>query len=269
MVEKFSPEVYRRYNLDLAGLTDAEPLSHFLAHPDERRIFGNVVSTVEQLSMRWLRGAGLEIGAGASPTPLFGSATTIKSDCDASLAYGGEAIDFQFSIDDPTFGDSRASAFYFVVTSHVLEHADSFLRGIKNLLKVTRSGGLIYIVAPDIELFFDHNWLPYFDFKNHIDEYFNPAINMAHHDGLYIAACGAGLENYNPLVSLVDDYRSALGSGEIPLKMRFLNHRHNYNFHDWSDIMWNTKEFFNNEFSFVDIRYGHERCDCHFMLKRL
>ena len=96
MLSNFSVSIYRKYNLDLRHLTDLELQEHFQKYPHERRIYGNTTTAAETLSMRWLRGNGVEIGAGANPTPLFGNARTEMSDCDETLAFGGNRIDIQY-----------------------------------------------------------------------------------------------------------------------------------------------------------------------------
>ncbi|SRR6266404_54356 len=93
MTNEFSPDVYRNYNLDLRHLTDSELREHFQKYPHERRIYGTS-TTVETLSMRWLRGNGVEVGAGAKPTPLLGDARVQMCDCDGTLVFGGIGLTF-------------------------------------------------------------------------------------------------------------------------------------------------------------------------------
>jgi SAM-dependent methyltransferase len=263
----FSAAFYRRYNLDLQHLTDAELLLHFQAHPEERRLHGATDSTVEHLSMRWLRGRGCEVGAGANPTPLYGNAHVEMTDCDEDLAFGGNRIDAKYSIDDPDFARLKLGRFDFAVASHVLEHADSFLRALDHLLLVTKSGGVVYIVVPDINFLMDKNWLPRFEFAHHVDEYKNPFIHADLHDRLYINGSGAGIWHTNEIAELTPEYRTAVAAGRIPKEQRFLHHKHNYSFNDWLDIFEKAQKFFSNRFCFVDARYGHERLDCHFVLE--
>jgi SAM-dependent methyltransferase len=269
MTNTFSPDIYRNYNLDLRHLTDSELLEHFQRYPHERRIYGTTSKTIETLSMRWLRGNGIEIGAGANPTPLFGDARAQMSDCDGTLAFGGNRIDVQFSVDDPEFPGENLARYDFAIASHVLEHADSLLRAVENLLLITRAGGVVYIVLPDINYLLDKNWLPNFDFEHHIAEYRNPLVNADLHDRLYIAGSGEGILHTNEVAHLSKEYQAAVLSGRIPANQRFLHHKHNYGFNDWLGIFHLTQRFLSGRFSFLDVRYGHERADCHFVLEVL
>jgi hypothetical protein len=271
MTNRFSANAYRQYNLDLRlrQLTDHELLEHFQEHLYERRIYGATDTTVETLSMRWLRGNGVEVGAGANATPLFGDASTQMSDCDETLAFGGRRIDVQYSVDDPEFARTNIARYDFAIASHVLEHADSFLRAVDNLLSITRVGGVVYIVLPDINFLLDKNWMPKFDFAHHIAEYDEPLIHADLHDRLYIDGAGEGIWHTNEVAQLSKEYRAAVVSGHIPEHQRFLHHKHNYVFNDWLSIFQQTQGYFRGRFTFVDVRYGHDRCDCHFVLEVL
>jgi SAM-dependent methyltransferase len=267
MTNRFSAAVYRKYNLDLRHLTDRELLEHFQKYPHERRIYGDTSTTVEIISMRWLRGNGVEVGAGANPTPLFGNARAQMSDCDETLAFGGNGIDVKYSVDDPEFSRKNRARYDFAIASHVLEHADSFLRGVENLLLVTRAGGVVYIVLPDINFLLDKNWLPKFDFEHHIAEYQEPLMYAALHDRLYISGSGEGILHPNEVAVLSKEYQAAVLGGQIPTNQRFLHHKHNYGFNDWLEIFQQMQKFFSGRFLFLDVRYGHERSDCHFVLE--
>jgi hypothetical protein len=269
MATKFSPDIYRNYNLDLRHLTDSELVEHFQKYPHERRIYGNTSAAVETLSMRWLRGNGIEVGAGAKPIPLFGDANAQMSDCDGTLAFGGNRIDIQYSVDDPEFPRENLARYDFAIASHVLEHADSFLRAVENLLFITRAGGVVYIVLPDINFLLDKNWLPNFDFEHHIAEYHEPLMHAELHDSLYIAGSGEGILHANDVAHLSKEYQAAVLSGHIPANQRFLHHKHNYNFNDWLRVFRRTQDFFCDRFAFLDVRYGYERSDCHFVLEVL
>jgi SAM-dependent methyltransferase len=269
MKNRFSPDIYRNYNLDLRDLTDRELLEHFQRYPNERRIYGSTSATVETLSMRWLRGKGIEVGAGSNPIPLFGDARAQLSDCDGTLAFGGNRIDVQCSVDDVDFTRKIPARYDFAIASHVLEHVDSFLRAIENLLLITRAGGIVYVVLPDINFLLDKNWLPNFDFEHHIAEYHKPLMHADMHDRLYIEGSGEGILHKNEVADLSKDYQAAVLRGSIPADQRFLHHKHNYDFNDWLGIFQKTQNFLLGKFAFLDVRYGHERSDCHFVLEVL
>lgn len=264
---KFSPSTYRRFNHDLHHLDDVELSEHLHSHRHELRIYGETSSTVEFLSMRWLRGNGLEIGAGGYPTPMFGSARALQYDCDKNLVFGGMALDFQGSIDDRAFAALHVHEFDFVVASHVLEHVDSFISAIENCCTLVRPGGIVYIILPDIEFLNDKHWLPFCDFAHHVLEYTDSLAYAAMHDRAYIEGTSLDIDNQNQHVLLSPEYRAAVKSGRIPAEQRFMHHKHNYELGGWIDLLQQTRAFLGNRFKVVDLRYGHERLDCHFVLK--
>ena len=262
----FAPDIYRAYNLDLRNLSDAEAAQHFAANAGERRVYGQTSSSQAFLSMRWLRGSGLEVGAGGHPTPLFGDAKAQLNDCDEALAFGGEHLDYRISIDSPEFREI-GKTFDFTIACHVLEHADSFLRAIENLVAVTRKRGIVYLVLPDIDWLLDRTWLPYFDFEHHVTEYHEPLHFAKQHDDLYIKGWGNATLAFNEHAELSFEYKAALQTGYIPQSMRFMHHKHNYPFQDWIDMLLRARTFLGNTFRLMDARFGHERLDCHFILE--
>lgn len=265
----FSPSVYKSFNLDLSGFNDAELLKHYQANNHERRIYGNVDTDVEFLSMRWIRGRGIEIGPGSSPTPLFGNAVTVIADCDADLNFGGEGMDINISVDDKIFPKKMMEKFDFVIASHVLEHCDSFIRALENLILITKKNGIVYIVLPDIEFLNDVKFISNFKFQHHEEEYLNSLVFSDLHDGQYINAVKDGLDDDNPHAKITDEYKKAIRAGVIPQSFRFMSHKHNYNFDGWIDLVLKVKAFLSDNFKIVDMRYGHIRKDCHFVLEKI
>jgi predicted SAM-dependent methyltransferase len=266
----FSLSLYRSYNLDLAHLSDESLFAHFLVNQKDRRVYAKTDSTVEFLSMRWLRGDGFEVGAGAHPTPLYGNARALLSDCDDSHAFGGERVDIAGSVNDPDFWRDKEDNYDFVVASHVLEHVDSLLLAIDNLIKITRNDGAIYITVPDICFIRDKEWMPHYNFEHHIDEYNHPHQNDELHDNIfieYIKSCDINKAKESMHARLEDDYLARVRRGSILESERFMHHKHNYDFNGWLDILHQSKCFFSNKIKFVDARYGHERMDCHFVFQ--
>lgn len=265
----FCPLTYRQFNQDLIQLSDKDLLDHFLSHQHEPRIYKKVASDVEFLSMKWLRGNGLEIGAGANPTPLFGNASVTYADCDESLAFGGKDCDFLRPVDSKDFDLEHKNRYDFVIVSHVLEHCDSFIRAIQNLTSVTKKGGMIYIVLPDINFLNDKNFIKNFDFTHHIDEYSNPMKYADLHDDLHIDACCLDSLDYNIHAEMSEDYQNAIKNRKIPQNMRFMHHKHNYDLSGWIELLDKTNDYLGCNLSLVDVRYGHLRNDCHFIMQRI
>jgi SAM-dependent methyltransferase len=205
----------------LQGLSDVELLKHFENYSHERRIYGMTQSTTQLLSMRWLRGKGIEIGAGRYKTPLYGNADSLIADCNEESVYGTKAVELEFSIEDRNFSNNHKGRFDFVIASHVLEHTDSLLRSLENLLAIAKFGGIVYIVLPDIRFLIDNNWMPNFDFNHHVLEYENPKIFNYLHDELFIDGLGGDLDQLNSHADLDESYKAALISRNIPSEMRY------------------------------------------------
>ncbi len=265
-MKHYEQNIYRSFNADLSHLTDQELCDHFIASQHEPRIYGPTRGDRDFLSMRWLRGSGMEIGAGMYPTPLFGNATVVYADCDEGLAYGGQTIDIGLSLDDLNFLHSLPNKYDFIVASHVLEHVDSFVRAIHNLVAAVNSGGMIYIVLPDKRFLNDKNFIRDYSFEHHKLEFTNPTIFNNVHDERYI--------NYQSKTDdriihadITPEYKAELASGVISHKNRFLHHKHSYSFVDWINIIFDAKKYLKDSFELVDMRYGHERNDCHFVLR--
>lgn len=266
-MNKYQRDIYRAFNVDLGNLSDEELDAHFIASQHEQRIFGDSNGDVELLSMKWLRGSGLEVGAGKYPTPLFGNASAVYGDCDEDLVFGGKKLDIGLSLDDFTFAEQLNQKFDFIIASHVLEHVDSFIRAVHNLVSSVRPGGIVYLVLPNKEFLNDKNFIPDYSFEHHKLEFTNPMLFAQVHDQVFIDANKMGVDEKNMHAELSSEYINQIKSGKISTQNRFLHHKHNYSYIGWVDVMLKTKLFLKNSFEIVDMRYGHKRQDCHFVLK--
>lgn len=267
MSQELSTSIYRKYNLDLRDLTDAELERHFSDNNHERRIYGLTESTTDFISMKWLRGNGIEIGAGSKPIPLYGNATVEMDDVDTTLAYGGVTTGASVSLDDPHMQDKLGRRFDFAVASHVLEHIDSFYRGIDNLLSITRRGGIAYIVLPDVNFLYDKDWMPKFDLLHHEREFIEPLEYAKMHDGFFIS--GTEKTGLADIVHahISNEFKHAVACKDIPQHLRFIYHKHNYDFENWLELIMASKSKITQKFRLLESRYGYERSDCHFVLE--
>jgi SAM-dependent methyltransferase len=92
---------------------------------------------------RYLRGKGIDIGAGADPLkPPYGTVRIWDRD-------DGDAAELQ-GIDDATFD--------FVYSSHCLEHMVDVASSIRNWIRVLKPAGWLYIVVPDFCLYEKLQW---------------------------------------------------------------------------------------------------------------
>jgi SAM-dependent methyltransferase len=92
---------------------------------------------------RYLRGKGLDIGAGRDPLrPL-----------------AGEVFPFDVGNGDAQLlRDLPDNHFDFVYSSHCLEHMRSVEEALAHWIRVTKPGGYLYIVVPDFALYEKLRW---------------------------------------------------------------------------------------------------------------
>jgi predicted SAM-dependent methyltransferase len=198
--------------------------------------------------MKWLRGEGIEIGAGDKPTPLYGWASVVLADSDSDLRYGGAICDRYFSLDDrELLGRVGGDAYDFAVASHVLEHLDSFIWGLRNLIGLVRVGGIVYGAVPISKYDYDRNWMQYFPFSHHLEEFDEPLKHAHIHDEAVRLITGM----------------------EVRPADRYRNHKHTYEYHDWSTLFVQTLEFLGGSARIVDSSFGYERSDANFVLERI
>lgn len=281
---RFEPLIYRNHSLDLSALdlSDEDLAAHFYSFGHrEPRVFGRTNSSAEYLAMKWLRGRGLEIGAGRFPTKLFGSAVCEYADVDGGEAFGTQELGHRLSI-DCRIPDKLIGGFDFVIGSHVLEHADGVIQSISNCLDAVKPGGIVYIVVPDRDCLEDAKWMPIYSFDHHVAEFHQPGLNDCYHDELAFThmranahtlghdpESGASQDDLVPSGGQINvrDLRLLLDSGTSGTH-RFMLHKHTYDFDGWASLFVDVQRFLKRRFSISEMRYGMERFDCHFVFRR-
>ena len=282
----FSAKVYRQSSTDLAqlNLSDAELEVHFeTIGKSERRLFALTDTTSEYLSMRWLRGNGIEIGAGGSPTPLFGNSNIVYADIEGGEGiFDAENVTIKYSIDKPAPLE-LCGQFDFAVLSHVLEHSDGVIAALKNLFNLLKPDGIAYITVPDRRFLLDAEWMPEFPIEHHLDEARYPGMYDRSHDQEALASLRRHEEISNPSgdqqvfhdPSLTDgkksqhpDFRLLLAQASHDNPYRFAVHKHTYSLDGWCKLMNSVQPILGNVFEIEEVRYGTERQDCHFILRK-
>jgi hypothetical protein len=266
----FFSEIYKKYNLDLQHLNEEELIKHFSANQGEQRIYGPTETSAEFLSMRWLRGKGIEFGAGDKPIPLFGNAEVEFGDIDSTYhTYGGGDVEVITSVDNPELSTMLCKRYDFVIASHVLEHCDSFIRAIENLCSIVVPGGIVYLVLPDIAYIHDHKWMPSHDFSHHLEEYDNPMGYATHHMKDYANGILNNIDDLKQHMTLTEEYVESIQARNIPTKYHFIHHKHTYTYSGWLTLLLNVRHLFQDRINIniIDSRYDHERKDCHFVIK--
>jgi predicted SAM-dependent methyltransferase len=114
-------------------------------------------------AVRWLNGAGIEIGALHNPLPVPSNAHVqyvdrmhseelrrhypeLASESLAPVSIIGDAHDLSAIAD---------GSLDFVIANHLVEHLDNPIRGLKEMVRVLRPGGVLYIALPEPRVSFD------------------------------------------------------------------------------------------------------------------
>lgn len=264
----FSTDVYRKYNLDLRGLNDADLEAHFRSAQHEPRVFAETQSTAEYMSMAWLRGRGVEIGPGDNPCSVFGDASLDFVDIDIDGVFGEQDEFIEFDIQSNDLREDLKNQYDFVIASHVLEHCNSLLQSIKNCVEMLHPRhGTIYFVLPDIRYLEDHAWMPNFDFDHHIRELEDQYIHRRQHDKLFLdySLLHGGLKSRFNIPSELSGQLAQKDQELIPIEYRYIIHKHNYTFSDWMNCLVKAFRWLGVEASLQDASFDRHRNDCHYV----
>lgn len=112
---------------------------------------------------RHLRGEGLEIGALQDPLPLPRGARARYVDIADTEALrrmyprkaGRHLVEVDLVDDGERLAKVADASQDFVVANHFLEHCEDPIGTLRNLLRVVRPGGIVYLSLPDKRLMFD------------------------------------------------------------------------------------------------------------------
>lgn len=138
---------------------------------------GNTTEVRQFVSEAFLQGNGIEIGAFASPLWVSPQAHVRYVDkyelsqLDASFKIAGLTLaDFGTDISDvirpdivddgeclAKIGDLSQD---FVIANHVLEHFEDPIKGFKNMMRVLKHGGMLYLSLPEMRHSFDRTRSP-------------------------------------------------------------------------------------------------------------
>lgn len=120
----------------------------------------------------FISGQGIEIGAFASPLPVPASAKVTYvdkyniDDLDANhkvvgLSLKDFGVDLSSVVKPDIVDDGECLAKVgdysqdFVIANHVLEHFEDPIKGFKNMLRILRHGGILYLSLPEMRHSFD------------------------------------------------------------------------------------------------------------------
>jgi SAM-dependent methyltransferase len=113
------------------------------------------------IAFRFIRGRGVEVGAGARPFPVPPDVEVLYGDIreHASLQDYFKATEVQSGqqIDAQTFAGMAESSLDFVISAHVIEHLRDPIGAIVNAVRVLKTGGFLILVVPEMRLTFDRH----------------------------------------------------------------------------------------------------------------
>jgi SAM-dependent methyltransferase len=181
-----------------------------------------VQAAPQAISDVFVRGRGIEIGAGPRPFPIPKNVTCHYGDIrDAQglqTYFNSGDSPHSTQIDAQTLGGVPDLAYDFVISAHVIEHLEDPIGAIRHATRVLKRGGIFILVVPDRRFTFDQG---------------RPATPLAH----VIADSLDGGEGtrYEAYVEHLRHHRPQLPDSELgPEARRMAEQRKDLHFHVWS-----------------------------------
>jgi SAM-dependent methyltransferase len=113
------------------------------------------------IASRFLKGNGLEVGAGSRPFPVPDDVQVCYGDIRGSASlesyFQNSAIQAGDEIDAQTFAGVDTGSFDFVISAHVIEHLRDPVGSIVEAVRVLKPGGVLVLVVPDLRYTFDYS----------------------------------------------------------------------------------------------------------------
>jgi hypothetical protein len=124
-------------------------------HAERRELIHKLVwvvrSTVSQI---FLKGTGIEVGAGDTPFPLPEGVSCyygdVRDSADLAKYFGNDNVSLNGRIDAQTFAGIPAASQDFVITSHVIEHLYDPIGAIRAAVNVLKLGSVFVCVVPEM-----------------------------------------------------------------------------------------------------------------------
>jgi predicted SAM-dependent methyltransferase len=180
---------------------------------------------------RWLSGSGIEIGALHNPLPVPDGVDVRYVDRlpETELRRHYQELEGEPLVPVSVIGDAEDlstladDSVDFVIANHLLEHLENPIKGLREMTRVLRSGGILYLALPDPRVTFDRN-RALTPVEHVVDEYRNgtSATREAHFTDW--------VENVEPLVEWMQQAKVATG----PQRVReLLDIDYSIHFHVW------------------------------------
>jgi len=114
---------------------------------------------------RWLTGSGLEIGALHNPLPVpqgvqvryVDRAPTEELQRHYSDIPPEQFVPISLIGDAQDLSSVQSDTVDFVIANHLVEHLEDPIRGLQEMLRVIRPGGVLYVALPDPRATFDRH----------------------------------------------------------------------------------------------------------------
>ena len=118
-----------------------------------------------EVAARFLKGRGLEVGAGTRPVPLPAGAQCYYGDVRDAVALSsyfgqGTTSSFDGHLDAQTFKGVPSKSQDFVISAHVIEHLHDPIGAIRESLRILKAAGILFLVVPDRRHTFDRDRPP-------------------------------------------------------------------------------------------------------------
>lgn len=133
-------------------------------HSQRRELMGQhaiieIEAVRRTLSSVWIKGSGIEVGAGSRPFPLPADASCYYGDIrdKAALDHYFDGLDVALNgyVDAQTMAGVKDSSLDFVISAHVIEHLFNPVGSIENAVRVLKKSGIFLLVVPDKTMTWD------------------------------------------------------------------------------------------------------------------
>lgn len=264
---KFDPRFYKENSSDLRmlELDELALVEHYQEFgKKERRAFASTSCVSDAFSMKYLRGSGLEIGCGDAPVRLCEGVACAYGDLYTQSyfdkGFGHEHKSENVDLNSDLFKHQKTGDWDFVIARHVLEHCDSFIRGLMNLQALVKRGGSIYVALPLLDKMADREWMPKHGLLHHAVEYFFPNVWTGKHADDFLKA-----QTPDELVALLG---KEVSRRDFVKNYSYLMHRHNYKLSDWLSLILFANRFFVRQLELVDFAVCSDRDDLNLVFKK-
>ncbi len=152
-----------------------QELAHVAAalHCDRRKAaeaigYNEVMAFRRALASAFLKGNGLEVGAGNRPWPIPPHAKCYYGDLldKTSLRHYFKDCDPNYDVNLDGFVDAQtltgipSGSLDFVISAHVIEHLPDPIGAIRGAIRVLKPGGIHFLAVPDMRMTHDRNRSP-------------------------------------------------------------------------------------------------------------